>query len=158
MSQLNFTKKDNYTRCMNSAVYSLAMREHSRLEIRNKLAKKDFADGVDIDRLLNELEEKNYLNEERFVESYIRYRSSRGQGNIKISNELRQRGIADSLINQFMQKSEVDWYQLAESVYQKKFGFDGSSDYQIDYKEKSKRMRFLSSRGFDSEVIRQIVK
>jgi len=142
MSQLGFSKKDNYTRCMNSAVYSLAMREHSRLEIRKKLAKKDFSDGVDIEKLLNELEEKNYLNEERFIESYIRYRSSRGQGNLKISNELRQRGISSSAISIFMQQSEVDWLQLAKAEYEKKFGLNSS----VDYREKSKRMRFLSSR------------
>jgi len=80
MSKLGFSTRDNHARCKNSAIYSLAMREHSRLELHNKLQKKDYADGVDINKLLDELEENDYLNEERFAESYIRHRASRGFG------------------------------------------------------------------------------
>ena len=56
-AKLGFKKRDNYTRCKNSAIYSLAMREHSRKEIRNKLALKTYIEGVDVDKLLNELED-----------------------------------------------------------------------------------------------------
>lgn len=152
-SKLGFSKRDNYSRCKNSAIYSLAMREHSRKEIRNKLALKEYVEGVDVDKLLDELEECNYLNEDRFVESFIRYRSGRGQGFIKISNDLRQRGINASVINIAMQEANLDWFQLAKVQREKKFG----KIKPIDFKEKARQMRFLSGRGFDSEVIRTIV-
>ncbi len=152
-SKLGFSKRDNYSRCKNSAIYSLAMREHSRKEIRNKLALKEYVEGVDVDKLLDELEESNYLNEERFVESFIRYRSGRGQGFMKISNDLRQRGITASLINTAMQEANLDWFQLAKMQREKKFG----KTKAIDFKEKTRQMRFLYGRGFDSEVIRTIV-
>jgi len=153
MSKLGFSKRDNYTRCMNSAIYSLAMREHSRQEIKNKLAKKVFSENVDFEKLLDQLEENNYLNEERFTESFIRYRSGRGQGFVKIANELRQRGINTSLINNAMQEANIDWYQLAKEQREKKFG----KTKPFDFKEKARQMRFLSGRGFDAEVIRVIV-
>ena len=152
-SKLGFKKRSNYDRCKNSAIYSLAMREHSRLEIKNKLEKKDYVEGVDLERLLDELEENNYLNEERFVESFIRYRSGRGQGFIKISNELRQRGIKASMIQSAMEEAKVDWFQLAKEQREKKFGLKKPEDF----KEKARQMRFLSGRGFDSEVIRSTV-
>ncbi len=152
-SKLGFTKRDNQTRCKSSAIYSLAMREHSRLEIKNKLKKKDYVEGVDLEKLLDELEESNYLNEERFVESFIRYRSGRGQGFIKISNELRQRGIKASMIQSAMQEAEVDWFQLAKEQREKKFGLKKPEEF----KEKARQMRFLLGRGFDSEVIRATV-
>jgi len=153
MIKLGFIKKDNYTRCMNSAIYSLAMREHSRFEIYNKLSKKDYVEGVDLQALLDELEEKNYINEERFAESFVRYRVSRGQGPFKITNELRRKGIGSSLINRVMQDAEADWFDLATKQLEKKYGNTKSADF----KEKAKRMRFLSARGFDAEVVRAVV-
>jgi len=154
VSKLAFTKKDNYTRCMNSAVYSLAMREHSRLELFNKLKVKDFAEGVDLDKLLDELSEKSYLNEERFTECFIRSRVNRGQGRLKITNELQRKGISQTLIQQSMKKNEIDWYQIATVQIEKKYG----ESKPEDYKEKTKRMRFLSSRGFDTYIIRDIIE
>ena len=151
--KLGFSKRDNYSRCKNSAIYSLAMREHSRLELKNKLTKKDYAENVDLDKLLDELEENNYLNEERFVESFIRYRSGRGQGINKISNELKQRGINNVQINIALQEAEIDWLQLAKEQREKKFGLQKPGDF----KEKARQIRFLSGRGFDFDVIRASV-
>ena len=148
-----FSKRDNYTRCMNSAIYSLAMREHSRKELFDKLKKKDFSEDVDIAALLDDLEENNYLNEKRFAESFIRSRINRGQGVLKISNELRQRGISSSLISIAMQEVDVDWFSLAAGQREKKFGKKKPGDF----KEKARQIRFLSARGFDAEVIREIV-
>jgi len=129
------------------------MREHSRQEIYNKLSRKDFSEGVDIESLLDELEENNYLNEQRFTESFIRYRSQRGQGLLKITNELRQKGIEASLIQQTLNELNIDWYDLASEQRVKKFG----ELIPQDYKEKARQMRFLSTRGFDSEIIRSIL-
>ena len=153
MSKLGFTKRDNYTRCKNSAIYSLAMREHSRKELHQKLQKKEYVEGVDVDQLLNELEESNYLCEGRFTESFIRYRASRGQGSMKITSELNNRGITSSMISCALETAKVDWYKLAKEQLEKKFGKSRS----VDYKDKAKRMRFLSMRGFSSEVIRAVV-
>ncbi len=154
VSQLGFTKSDNYTRCKNSAIYSLAMREHSRKELYQKLQKKEYIEGVDVDQLLDELEEKDYLNEQRFAESFVRYRASRGQGSIKISSELYVRGIDRNLITQTLESSEINWFDLAIEQMVKKFGKSKS----VDFKEKAKRMRFLFGRGFNSEIIRNIVE
>jgi len=154
MSNLHFSKKDNYARCKNSAIYSLAMREHSRQELFRKLEKKKTAEGVDLNQLLDELEENDYLNEDRFTESFIRYRITKGQGPIKISNELRQRGIQNNHIYRHMNQAEVNWFDMANEQLTKKYGFKKAEDY----KEKTKRMRFLSSRGFSHEVINTVVE
>jgi len=152
MSKLGFIPKDNYTRCKNSAIYSLAMREHSRQELQNKLQKKEYAEGVDIYKLLNELEESNYLNETRFVESYIRHRTSRGFGSNKIRSELLIRGISSSQINIGFEEAAIDWHQIAKEQLEKKFGDKRSEDFKI----KSKRMRFLSTKGFSTEIIKAV--
>ena len=129
------------------------MREHSRREIYDKLNKKEYAKGVDIEALLDELEASNYLDEERFAESFVRYRISRGQGSIKISDELRRRGLSSKLINKTIHEAKVDWFELAKEQKLKKFG-EGKA---ADFKEKSRQMRFLASRGFNAETIRYAV-
>lgn len=152
MVQLEFTQ-DNYSRCKHSALYSLGMREHSRQELLQKLQKKPYSHDVDLEQLLDELEESDYLNEIRFVQNFIRNRASRGQGTLKISNELRLRGVNASLVHSLLHESEVDWYALATEQLQKKFGEDKAGDF----KEKGKRMRFLSSRGFSADIVREVV-
>lgn len=153
MSSLGFSKRSNYSRCMNSAVYSLAMREHSRQEIRTKLSRKDFVEDVDLGALLDELEQNNYLSDERFTESFIRSRAGRGQGAVKIINDLKMRGVDGSLINAEMLEANIDWFELATEQREKKFG----ENKPVDFREKARQMRFLSGRGFDSETVRGVV-
>jgi len=153
MSSLGFSKRSNYSRCKNSAIYSLAMREHSRQELRKKLSQKEYSVDVDLEKLLDELEDCDYLSDQRFTESFIRYRISRGQGRVKISNELRQRGVSASLINTSLQNLDADWSALARQLREKKFG----ENIPDDYKDKAKQMRFLASRGFDGEMIRHAI-
>lgn len=154
MSKLGFSKPNSYKRCKNAAMYLLGMREYSRQELLNKLKRKDYVQDLDLEKLLDELEAGDYLNNERFVESFVRYRITRGQGAIKISNELRNRGICNSLIKRNLNNDKINWYDLAAAQLEKKYGQSKSEDF----KEKAKRMRFLSSRGFTSDVVREIVK
>lgn len=129
------------------------MREHSRQEIFQKLSRKEYRTNVDLDALLDDLEENNYLSNERFTESFIRSRVSRGQGSVKIINELRMRGIKESLIVSAMQEADIDWFAIATEQYEKKFG----EKKVTDFSEKAKQMRFLTGRGFAGEVVRAVV-
>jgi len=153
MSKLGFSKQSNYSRCKNSAIYSLAMREHSRQELHKKLIQKEYSEDVDLNKLLDELEECGYQSDQRFTESFIRYRVSRGQGKVKISNDLKMRGVSASLINKSIQQADADWFALARQLREKKYG----ENIPDDYKERAKQMRFLSSRGFDAEMIRYAI-
>ena len=153
MSKLGFSKQSNYSRCKNSAIYSLAMREHSRQELYKKLIQKEYSEDIDLNKLLDELEECGYQSDQRFTESFIRYRVSRGQGKVKISNDLKMRGVSASLINKSIQQADVDWFALASQLREKKYG----ENIPDDYKERAKQMRFLSSRGFDTEMIRYAI-
>ena len=153
MSKLGFSKQSNYSRCKNSAIYSLAMREHSRQELHKKLIQKEYSEDVDLNKLLDELEECGYQSDQRFTESFIRYRITRGQGKVKISNDLKMRGVSASLINKSIQQADADWFALARQLREKKYG----ENIPDDYKERAKQMRFLSSRGFDAEMIRYAI-
>ncbi|WP_404815209.1 regulatory protein RecX [Candidatus Thioglobus autotrophicus] len=134
-------------KCYASAMRMLVRREHSTLELTNKLTAKEF-DQDDIDSVISSLIQKNYQSNERFAAEFIQMRFNQGKGPIKISLDLKQRGI-----DQF-DLSEFDFYALAYKIRQQKFGQVVPSDF----KEKAKQQRFLQSRGFSFEHISQSFK
>ena len=88
---------DNYRRCYQIAITLLARREHSRLELSNKLRTKPYSENIDLVSLCDHLEASDYLSNERFAEMFVYSRILRGKGEMKIRYELRQRGISDTL-------------------------------------------------------------
>lgn len=111
-------------------------------------------DSTLIEELLDKLSEEGLQSDERFVESFIHHRLNKGQGPMKINQELRQRGVDQNLIDQYFESGSVDWLSLAEEARAKKFGDKVPEDYQ----NKAKQSRFLYSRGFSSDVINQLLK
>ena len=130
------------------AVAFLANREHSALELRHKLEKAGFS-IEDIDATLTQLQHAGIQCDARFTDSYIRSRSHRGYGSIRIRMELKERGISDELIADGLQQADIDWFSLAVHVRCKRFG-EQSPD---DIKARLKQQRFLQYRGFTHEQI-----
>jgi len=128
----------------------LANREHSRLELCRKLQTK-FADLSEIDLVLNNLEERGYLSDERFVELYLEMRKRKGYGPLRIQAELRERGIGRDLISRYLEEADSDWYRLMQVVAAGKFGI--SPD--VSHKTQQKAARFLEYRGFPTSMIRR---
>ena len=138
------TKQSHQSKCYAAALKMLMRREHSKLELRQKLNLKDFDDAV-INDSISLLVEQKYQSDERFSEAFILMRFNQGKGPIKISMELKSRGISEFDLTLF------NWFELAKDVKYKKFG---DSKF-LDYKEKSKQKRFLQSRGFGFDEINQ---
>ena len=132
------------SKCYSSALKMLMRREHSKLELSQKLQAKGF-DIVDVNSSISKLVQQNYQSDDRFSEGFILMRFNQGKGPVKIASELKMRGIDTFDLSIF------DWYKLAKEIRQRKFG-DASS---LDYKEMAKQKRFLQSRGFNLDQINQ---
>ncbi|MBN2689768.1 MAG: regulatory protein RecX [Gammaproteobacteria bacterium] len=132
------------------AIDLLARREHSRLELERKLLAKDF-NLQEVSVVLDDLIAQNLQSDERFAESYIHSRSNKGFGPLKIAEELKQRGVNQTIYQQFL--DEQDWHQLACQVRIKKFGKSLPSDFVL----RAKQMNFLQYRGFAGEQIRAVM-
>jgi len=131
----------------------LARREHSRKELRDKLLRT--CDDEDlIEELLEKLSAEGLQSDARFTESFILQRISKGQGPLKIRQDLSQRGIDQDLIEQYLNAASINWLAAAEAARSKKFGDVLPADYQV----KAKQSRFLYGRGFNSELINQLFK
>ena len=132
------------SKCYSAGLKMLMRREHSRLELFQKLQTKGFDVDV-VNNSISKLVEQNYQSDDRFSEEFIQMRFNQGKGPVKIASELKMRGI-----NTF-DLSVYDWFQLAKEIRQRKFG-DLSS---LDFKETAKQKRFLQSRGFTLDQINQ---
>ena len=138
---MNLTQE---SKCYSSALKMLMRREHSKLELSQKLQAKGF-DIVDINSSISKLVQQNYQSDDRFSEGFILMRFNQGKGPVKIASELKMRGVDTFDLSIF------DWFKLAKEIRQRRFG-DASS---LDYKEIAKQKRFLQSRGFNLDQINQ---
>jgi len=145
-------KKFQKQTALHCGVGLLARREHSEFELRQKLNIREFHVD-DIELAIERLLEKGYLSDERFAISTCRYRANRGYGWYYISNELKQKGVCSTIIQQLQNNCEIDWYLQAELAYNKRFGDLRIKDTQDGQKEKAKRIRFLQYRGFSTDEI-----
>lgn len=127
------------------ALTMLTRREHSQLELQQKLAELG-ADGSQIKSILDEFIAQSWQSDTRFTEVFIRSYARKGQGALNIKQQLKQRGITDKeLIEPFL--AEHDWFELAQQTRQKKFG----DSIPTEHKEQARQLRFLQYRGFGSD-------
>lgn len=126
----------------------LARREHSRAELTRKLALASFSAG-EIAPLLDEFEQKNWLSDRRFAESYVADHRARA-GSVKLAYELRQRGVGDDDIEAVLSAHRDSELDRARDVWRKKFGTP-----PVDAAEKAKHIRFMLSRGFAQDIIQK---
>nr|WP_281720350.1 recombination regulator RecX [Nitrosomonas nitrosa] len=132
------------------AVRYLAKREYSRLELAKKLA--DHAPAPEtLSEVLDALEQRGWLSAERVVEQVLHGRRNKF-GALRIRHELKEKGIAEHLIDAAMSNLKETELQAAREVWRKKFGV-----IPENLKERSKQARFLAGRGFSSGVIRQVL-
>jgi regulatory protein len=130
------------------ALKLLARREHSIRELRGKLAARGVASSV-LDQVLERLTGEGLLDEQRFVDVFVRARVERGYGPLKVRADLLARGIDGGLSAQ-----QVDWAAVARSARTRRFG-DGQPK---DYRERARQARFLQQRGFESDQVRAAFK
>ena len=129
------------------ALRLLARREHSRQELARKLSFRAESAGA-LNALLDSLETKKQLSNERFA-SERAHVLSRRYGAARIRQDLKAKGIDRETIARISGEGELE---RARGILERKYRQPATSR-----EEKAKRMRFLQSRGFSSEVIRSLL-
>lgn len=133
------------------ALQYLARREHSRAELLAKLL--PYAqEGDDVEAVLDELEKRNCLSDERAATQIVHAKRGRF-GTQRITHELRQKVIAENLINAVLPVLKETELEAARDVWQRKFGA-----LPQDAKEKAKQVRFMQSRGFALEAVFKVLR
>lgn len=126
------------------ALRLLARREHSRRELGRKLSlHAETPEALEL--LLGDLEKRKQLSDERFASERARV-LSRKYGAARIRQDLKAKGVPEELVSRF--SSFSDELQKARAILERKYRTPAATR-----EEKAKRMRFLQSRGFSSEII-----
>ena len=144
---------ESYAEIRRAAMDLLARRVFSRRELVRKLLRR-VDDPSLLDQVLTVLVDENLLCDERFAEAFIRSCVQRGVGPLRISAELRQRGIAESIIQSRINSNDEQWFELISQVMIKKFG-DKPLENAAD---KARRIRFLQYRGFNFDHIGTVLE
>ena len=127
----------------------LARREHSRLELYQKLKKKQFEPSI-INAELDKLSNEDLQSDERFAEAFLRSRIEKGKGPNIILSELLQRGVDELLACTILDSiTEGQWCEMAFQTMNKKLG----NESELDYDKQLKLMKFLNYRGFTRSQI-----
>jgi len=128
----------------------LAKREYSYAELGQKL--KSFAEeDDDIGALLDDFRTRGWLSDARFTEQLVHARKAKF-GSARVANELREKGISDELIATAVNQIKVSELDNAREVWRKKF-----KDSPATREEWAKHARFLQSRGFGFDIIKQVL-
>ncbi|GAB4200541.1 MAG: hypothetical protein Tsb002_36720 [Wenzhouxiangellaceae bacterium] len=125
----------------------LARREYSRHELAQRLSQRGFSAAVS-DAALEKAEAAGWQSDERYVEAFVRSRVQRCQGPLKITAQLRQRGVDDHLIRRGLSHAGVDWAELACDYLQRHPRYRG---------EPLKARQALHRRGYDGTQARQAI-
>lgn len=133
------------------ALRLLGNREHSRAELERKLAEHETEPG-DVRRVLDELQAKGFLDEQRFVESVLHRRAPR-LGAARIRQELQGKGVPGPLVADALAGLRATEFERAREVWQRRFGA-----LPQDAQERARQARFLAARGFSGDVVRRVIE
>ena len=132
------------------ALRYLSMREHSRLELAQKLKAFEETPGA-LDALLDELEAKGFINEQRVLESLVHRRAGK-LGAARIRQELLGKGLAPDAVQLAIAQLQASELERAREVWRKKFAEPAQTPA-----ERARQLRFLASRGFSGAVLHRVV-
>ena len=130
----------------------LTYQERCTQDIKRKLNQLDIPEHYHSD-YIQHLVEENYLNEERFCQSFAESKlRSNKWGKKKVLFALRKKGIDSNLIDEVLEGFPKNEYkEIALQLAQKKNRTITTDD---QWKRKQRIYNYLAQKGFENEVIR----
>ena len=131
------------------ALRLLARRDHSRAELKRKLASHAESEEQ-VDALLEDLAGRRLLSDARYAEMRVSSRGAR-YGNARLTQELKQQGVSSEVAAEAL-ASIGDELSRAYAIWARKFG-----KLPTDAAERAKQTRHLMNRGFSGNAIRRVL-
>ncbi|CAN5298130.1 regulatory protein RecX [soil metagenome] len=153
MNTENFTPQQALQKIKGYCAYQ----ERCHAEVKDKL----YGYGLhksDVEPIISQLIEENYLNEERFATAYAGGKFRMKQwGRIKIKMSLKQKRVSEYCIKKALQSIDEAAYikTLHKLAEQKRKALKGEKNIWI---KKKKLQDHLLQKGFESDLIRDILQ
>lgn len=142
--------KENYQICLSKAINYISYKPRTKKEVERKLKQDNFDDYV-IENVINKLKEYNYIDDKKYIESFINNKlSSKPIGKYRIKQELIDKGIDRVIIEEKISEYEIDDLHNIIMLIKKKIK-DKNQINEIKYKRRL--INFLLRRGFDLSSI-----
>lgn len=140
---------------VHTAINYISYRMRSRQEVYSHLKGKEFEEDV-IDEVLERVDRLNLLDDLQFAEAFIRTkRDTTGKGPRMIRQELIQKGVSESVIEQAMQEfPDEQVLDNAIALVEKK---SAQFSKESSRKQEQKLMQFLMSKGFPTDIIKEAI-
>lgn len=133
-----------------------AYQERSHQEVKNRLYEYGLYSS-DVDELLSRLITEGFLNEERFAKAFAggKFRMKKW-GRLKIQNKLESLGLTNKCIGRGMKEIDaVDYSKTLKDLISKKAQ---QTTEQNPYKKRDKVARFAIAKGYEPELVWEVVK
>lgn len=131
-----------------------AVQERCKYDVINKL-KSYKADQDELESYIEYLQKNNFLNEERFVELYVRSKINQNEwGPLKIKYSLYQKNIPEVVIDRFLDRYNQEFFKLKIKEYLKKHKVEID---KLSYNEKIYWAKHLQQKGYDLEIINELI-
>jgi regulatory protein len=142
-----------YKRARERALRLLALRGRSRAELRKKLAERDFSKSV-IDRVLENLGELGYLDDEAFAVNRTRHLAvNRLYGNRKIEEQLREKGVTREAARAAIGEVREEFPELQGIARSAARKLQGRGIDGLSKKERLSLARTLQGKGYHLGMI-----
>ena len=149
-------EKESYIRCKESAIKIIERSYKTEKEIRDKLKQKGYEEKQ-INNSIDFLKEYNFINDNTYAKAFIKDKLS-SKGSQKIKYDLMKKGIAKDIIEENLIKVDKnEEKEVALNVGRKKYESIRRKE-RDNYKLSGKLYRFLISRGYAYDIVKDVVK
>ncbi len=160
----------DYSRGLNYALYLLSLQMRTSHEIREKLLGKEMSVEM-VEQIISYLCAHHFLDDVLYAQSFIRSRRHKF-GDYRIKADLKRKGVSlddvqkgyEALADEEETEDEtVDDKHYIKQVLDKKIAVTTidwdrlKTDYKYKYSLYQKLARFLASRGFAGDVIKNVI-
>jgi regulatory protein len=138
------------------AEHFCAYQERAQQEVRDKLY--DWGLWPDaVENIIIKLIGENFLNEERFAKAYVQGKfKQKGWGRIKIKQGLKIKKIPEKLLQKALLTIDGDeYFETLTNILSKKAAL---LTEKIPFKRRYKLQQYALSRGFESDLITDVLK
>jgi regulatory protein len=106
----------------------------------------------DIRRVLDELEQRGFLSDQRAAEALVHAKAPR-YGQRRLRQMLQARSIDADLVSATLEKAGPTELDRAREIWRRRFGAVPAT-----LQERARQQRFLAGRGFDGSVIEKVLR
>jgi regulatory protein len=148
-----YTKYLSYDDALKKLEHYCAYQDRCHSEVRSKLLDLGIY-GDDLERIITDLIAEDFLNEQRFAESYARGKFRiKKWGRYKITTQLKMKRVSAYCIKKGLQEiDEEEYLETLTNLLKKKLGDNPS------FEEKGKAAKYVINKGYESQLVWEVIK